>query len=88
MRSSTETIARALRILAAQINAPDDVRRLALQEAAERLGEQMEALYSALPFIEDCEGAPEYKPGYAKKIAAQIRAAIGAEAPNTNRTKD
>jgi len=35
------------------------------------------ALYVALPFVEDCEDAPEYKPGYAKKIAAQVRAAIG-----------
>lgn len=48
MRSSTETIARALRILAAQINAPDDVPRLALQEAAERL-EELEAKATAAP---------------------------------------
>jgi len=39
MPSSTETIARALRVLAATINAPDDVPRLAQQEAAERLEE-------------------------------------------------
>lgn len=80
MRSSTETIARALRVLAATINAPDDVPRLALQEAADRLEELEEALYKALPFAEDAEASPEFKPGAVKKIVNQIHAALGTTA--------
>lgn len=41
-RSSTDTLIKALRILAGQIQAPDDVPAAALREAAERL-EELEA---------------------------------------------
>jgi len=38
--------------------------------------ELLDALYTALPFIEDAEESPEYKPGYVKKVTATIRAAL------------
>lgn len=38
-RSSTDTLATALRILAGQIQSPDDVPAMVFREAADRLGE-------------------------------------------------
>jgi hypothetical protein len=38
-----------------------------------------EALYQALPFVEDCENSTDFKPGAVTKIIKEIRQALGLE---------
>ena len=47
-----------------------------------REAEQLrEALYMALPFVEDHEGSPVYKPQAVAQAAARIRKALGEPKP-------
>jgi hypothetical protein len=57
-------------IVFSETRRPEDARLIA---AAPDL---LAALYIALPFVEDHEGDPTYKPGYVSKSVATIRAAI------------
>ena len=43
--------------------------------------ELLDALADALPFVEDCERAPEYKPGVVKKHIKHIRSVIEKASP-------
>lgn len=44
---------------------------------ADRIEAMENALYAALPFVEDHEGSPVYKAGAVAATLARIRAALG-----------
>ena len=44
---------------------------------ADRIEAMQNALYAALPFVEDHEGSPVYKTGAVAATVARIRAALG-----------
>lgn len=59
MRSSTETIIKALRILAADIQSGDGVANAAIAEAADRLEELSQDNVKAEPLAYYCKNDPE-----------------------------
>lgn len=48
---------------------------------ADRIEAMQNALYVALPFVEDHEGSPIYKPQAVAQAVARIRAALGEPKP-------
>lgn len=79
-RTETVALARVLRLLAPEHQQTDPTSARIFREAADRLEELEEALYKALPFMEDAEASPEFKPGAVKKIVNQIHAVLGTTA--------
>jgi hypothetical protein len=56
--------------------ASDPQREQSDMAAAAATQDMLAALYTALPYIEDAEHDPAYKPGAVAKVTAQVRAAI------------
>ena len=52
-----------------------------LQQVAAQLDQLREALYLTLPFVEDHEGDPAYKPQAVAQAVARIRKALGEPTP-------
>lgn len=85
--TETKTYSAMLYLLADQIDndGPEFESAETVREAAERMDTQTvainvltNALYVALPFVEDHEGSIEYKAGAVKKALETIRSAIGS----------
>ena len=47
-----------------------------IRDLVEQRGELLDALYTALPFVEDAEHDPCYKPGHVKKVERDIRGVL------------
>lgn len=65
--------------MAAELFARIDALTAERDAMAEELETVTDALYTALPFVEDHEDSDTYKPGAVRKAIRVIRAALGAD---------
>ena len=73
--SNDETM-RRIEIDAALRNGDTDMVAAAFEELEEQRNDLLEALITALPYVEASEGDPCYRPGSVSRVAKSMRAAI------------